>query len=125
MTPLDYPKHLIGAQLTLMVPFSFETGEAGTIDLPTLPYRAKILTARAVVQKAVAATDSGTIAIKKGSTAYGTITYSASAGIGTAGSATVTDNTFEVTDQIRMVTAKATAGGKGLLMLVVEVLPSH
>ena len=120
-----YPLDLIGDQITLgMIPFSFETGETWTaLDLPVLPYRYQIVKAVAVATKAVAATDSGTVTLKKGATTLATLTFSASAAINTAATGTVANNAFELTDQIRLATAKTTAGGKGLLLLTVQVLP--
>ena len=120
-----YPLTLEGSIVAIpTIPFSFETGEVWTaLDIPVLPFRFKIVKAVAVATKALAATDSGTILLKKGSTTLATITFSASAPINTAATATVTDNTFEQTDQIRLATAKPTAGGKGQLFLQVQILP--
>ena len=120
----NYPLNLEGSNLPLgPIPFSFETGEQGTLDLPVMPFRFTIVSAVAVNQKAVAGTDSGTILVKKGSTTLATITYSASAAINTAATGAVAANAFEQTDQIRLVTSKTTAGGKGILLLTIRPLP--
>lgn len=121
-----YPVPLIGSELMLPVHFSLESGEKGTYKLKTLPYRCKLKSVDTVLFKAAAASDDGTVVIKNGSTTLATVTIAASSAIGDEDSApTVTDTAFNLGDQISITTAKTTAGGKGILMLTVEVLPSH
>ena len=121
----NYPVALIGTEQTLHVPVSFETGEQGEFPLPKLPYRVKIKSVDHVVTKALAATDDGTVTVKKGATTLATVTVSASAAIGDEDAdATPTGTSFETSDQISIATTKTTAGGKGLLALTLEVLPS-
>ena len=122
-----YPVALIGTEQIFFIPFSFEASEKGTIALGTLPFRCKVKSIKSVLHKAAAASDDGTIAIKKSSTTIGTVTVALSSAIGEEDAAPSVDSSvsFEVTDQITMVTTKTTAGGKGILSLTVEVLPSH
>lgn len=122
----NYPVPLIGTEHTLHIPVSFETGELGEIPLPKLPYRVKLKRVDHVVTKALAATNDGTVTVKKGSTVLATVTVAASAAIGEEDAdANPTGTPFETTDQIRILTAKTNAGGKGLLALILEILPSH
>ncbi len=95
------------------------------MDLPELPVRVQPVAMKAVATKAIAGTDNGTIVLKKGTTSLGTITFTASDAIGTARSATPTAANFETTDKLRLSVAKTTAGGKAILFLTLEVLPSH
>lgn len=121
----NYPLSLIGTEQMIHLPVSFETDEQGEIPLPKLPYRVKLKRVDHVVTKALAATNDGTVTIKKGSTTLATVTVAASAAIGEEDTANPTGTPFETSDQIRVVTAKAAAGGRGLLALVLEILPSH
>lgn len=122
----NYPIPLIGTEHVIHVPVSFETGELGEIPLPKLPYRVKLKRVDHVVTKALAATNAGTVTVKKGSTTLSTVTVAASAAIATENAdANPTGTPFETSDQIRIATAKSTAGGKGLLALTLEILPSH
>lgn len=127
MPAQTYPVPLIGSEQIFFIPFSFETNEKGTIALGTLPYRAKVKSVKSVMHKAAGASDTGTIDIKKASTTIATVTVGISAAIGEEDAAPSVDESvaFEVTDQITMVTTKTTAGGKGILSLTLEVLPSH
>jgi len=122
----NYPVGLIGTYQLIAVPFSFETNEVGTYKLPTLPYRCRLISVETVLYKAAAAGEAGTVVIKKSSTTYATVTIALSSSIGDEDSApTVTDTAFETDEQISITTAKSTAGGKGILFLTVEVLPTH
>ncbi len=126
MPDKNYPIPLIGTEQTIHVPVSFETGELGEIPLPKLPYRVKLKRVDHVVTKALAGTDAGTITVKKGATTLATVTVALSAAFGEEDvDANPTGTPFETTDQIRIATAKTTAGGKGLLALTLEILPSH
>lgn len=121
-----YPLTKVGTYEMLTVPFSFETDEKGLFKLALLPYRCKLISAKTAMTKAAAASDNGTITVKNGSTTVATVTVAASAAIGEEDSApTVTEDVFELDDQISITPAKTTAGGKGMLYLTVEVLPSH
>jgi len=122
----NYPVPLIGSEQVIAVPFSFETNEVGTILLKALPYRCKLKSVDTVLQKAAGASDSGTVVIKHGSDTLATVTVAAASAIGDEDTApTVTDTAYETTDQISITTAKSTAGGKGILFLTIEILPSH
>lgn len=121
-----YPVTLIGSNQLIPVPVSFETNEKGEFKLPTLPYRCKVTSAKSAMTKAAGASDDATITIKKSSTTVATITIAASAAIGEEDTApSVTETVFETSDQISITPAKTTAGGRGMLYLTVEVLPSH
>lgn len=122
----SYPIPIVGSYQVLIVPFSFETGEVGAYALKALPYRCRLISVDTVLYKAAGASNDGTVTIKKSSTTYATVTVAASSAIGDEDSApSVTDTPFETTEQISITTAKSTAGGKGVLMLTLEVLPSH
>jgi hypothetical protein len=126
MPAAHYPITRVGQYEYLALPFSFESNEVGTFKLATLPYRCKLISAKTAMQKAAGASDTGTVVVKKASTTVATVTVAASAAIGEEDTApTVTETIFETTDQISITTAKTTAGGKGMLYLTVEVLPSH
>lgn len=122
----NYPIPLIGTEYVIHVPVSFETGELGEIPLPKLPYRVKLKRVDHVVTKALAAANDGTVTVKKSATTLATVTVAASAAIAEEDADTNPVGTpFETSDQIRIATAKSTAGGKGLLALTLEILPSH
>ena len=122
----NYPIPLIGTEHVIHLPVSFETGELGEIPLPKLPYRVKLKRVDHVVTKALAATSAGTVTVKKGATTLATVTVAASAAIAVENAdANPTGTPFETSDQIRIATAKANAGGKGLLAITLEILPSH
>jgi hypothetical protein len=121
-----YPLTDMGTDRLIVVPVSFETNEVGTLKLPTLPYRCKLKSVKSAVAKVMAGTDAGTIAVKKGNTTLATVTIAHSDIVGVEDTApTVTGTAFEKADQITITTAKTTAGGRALLYLTVEVLPSH
>ena len=121
-----YPVPLIGSYQFITIPFSLETSEKGEFKLATLPFRCKVISAKTVMTKAAAASDEATVTIKKSSTTVATVTIAASAAIGEEDTApSVTGTKFETTDQISITPAKTTAGGRGMLYLTVEVLPSH
>ncbi len=62
--------------------------------------------------------------MKKGSTSYAQITVAASSAFGDADEDTsITETAFEMDEQIKVETAKSTAGGRAILFLTVEVLP--
>lgn len=126
MPSANYPINRIGQYETHRIPVSFETNEVGTFSLPVLPYRSKPVGFKSVVSKTVAGSDDGTIKLLKASTELASITVAASSAIGDEDSDTsITDTAFEATDQYKLVTAKVTAGGRAIVELTVEVLPSH
>lgn len=126
MPDAHYPIPLIGTEQQLILPVSFENGEQGEIALASLPYRARLIRVDHVVTKAIADTNDGTITVKKGASTLATVTVAASAAIGDVDAdASPLSTTFETGDQISIETAKTKAGGKGLLTLLVEILPSH
>jgi len=126
MSRENYPIPLIGSRLPLHVPVSFETDEVGTFKLPALGYRVRVVgTAKSVVTKTVAGSNSGTITVKNGATTVATITVAASSALGDEDSASVTETVFEADEQITLTTAKVTAGGRAHVTLTVEILPPH
>src|ERR1051326_5046298 len=94
---------------------SFESGEQATHRF-YFNQKALITQLRAIVTKALAGTDAGTITPKNSAgsaMAGGTLTLAASSAIGTAAAATPTTNmVVQAGDYIDVVTAKSTAGGK-------------
>lgn len=125
----NYPLELVGSDILLAaVPVSFETNEqwATAVKLPTLPFRCKLKSVKTAVTKALAGTDAGTVLVKKGSTTYATVTIAISAALGEEDEASSpTGTAFETTDQISLFATKSTAGGRALVYITVEVLPSH
>jgi len=116
----------IGQYEVIPVPVSYETSEVGTFKLPPLPYRSRLVSARHSVTKALAATNAGTAVVKKGGTTIATVTVDASAAIGDEDAApSVTEVIVDSDEQYTVTTAKGNAGGKGMLFLTVEILPSH
>lgn len=104
---------------------SFETGEQGLYRI-LLPGKCKLLTPVVRVTRALAATDDGTIELQNaaGTTmtgTAGTITIPAATAFGSQYSGSITgNNTFASLEQIRIVTAKTTAGGKCSIDLLFE-----
>lgn len=102
---------------------SFEAGEQCDNKI-LMPYAGSVVTIYAIVTKAIAATDSGTITPKnQGGTTMtdGVVTFSASTALNTAVTTTPTaNNTFVAGDILSFTTAKTTAGGKALISVVVE-----
>jgi len=127
MPARSYPLTAIGTEKMIPVPVSFETNGLGTLKLPTMPYRYKCKSLKSVVKEDIAATDAATITVKNGATTIGTITIAASAQIGDEDSAPTVDSdvVIETTEQLSLVMAKTTAGGRAVVYLTVQVLPSH
>lgn len=102
---------------------SFESGEQCDNKI-LMPYAGSVVAIYAIVTKAIAATDSGTITPKnQGGTTMtsGVVTFSASTALNTAVTTTPTaNNTFVAGDILSFTTAKTTAGGKALISVVVE-----
>jgi len=122
----SYPLTRIGQYETHLIPVSFETNEVGTFSIPALGYRTKPVGFASVVNKTVAGSNDGTIKLYKASTELASITVAASAAIGDEDSDTsITDTVYEATDQYKLTTAKSTAGGRCIVALTVEILPSH
>lgn len=122
----NYPLPLIGSEQVIYVQVSFETNEVGTFDVPNPGYRFKVKNAKSVVTKTVAGSNDGTITLKKSDTTLGTLTVAASSAVGDEDSYTSSaEADFEVTDELKITTAKSTAGGQCLLAVTLEVLPSH
>lgn len=127
----------------IAIPISFEAGEVGTYAVK-VPFPSRILYAEVTLYKAAAGTDAGTIQIKTGiqevystpSNALLTVPLSsivgfrtsASPGTQVAGSATnfaasVTQALVLRDQMLQVVTAKTTAGGKGVLTVYLEMTP--
>lgn len=105
---------------TLIAPVSFETGEVGTIFID-FPYACTILSYQFVCTKALAGTDAGTIqfADNAGTNMTGGLaTIPASTAFGTKVGATITaGGDVAQNDDIRITTAKTTAGGRGFVSI--------
>lgn len=122
----SYPVRDVGSIKVITLPVSFETGEVGTLDLPSLPYRFRVNNVYLGVTKAIAASDAATVTIGKGATVLSTATLALSSALNAQATGTApTQTVFELTDAIRVISAKTTAGGKALVTLFLEVLPSH
>lgn len=107
----------------IYIPVSFESSEVGTIYIK-FAYNCSLVEYFGSVTRALAATDSGTIALydDSGTLMTGsTMTFGASSAVGTnvnVTEATITSNQDFTTGQtMRIVTAKATSGGRVLLTL--------
>lgn len=103
---------------TMQAALSFETGEQGEYRFYA-PERLEVLKIRSIVQKALAATDSGTVTLKNNAgtaMATGVVTHAASAAVGNEQNATPTTNTtIAKGDHFRVTPAKTTGGGKVLV----------
>lgn len=100
-----------------VIPCSFETGEQNTLKV-YCTQACLVDTANAQVQKALAATDAGTITIKdSGGNTKATISFSASAAVNTEVNGTVTAFTVAAGDFFQVIAAKTTAGGKAILQV--------
>jgi hypothetical protein len=101
---------------------SFETGEVGDMKIK-IPFACTVNEIYASVSKAIAATDNATIVPKdNGAVAMtaGTVTLTASSGIGTGFTSTPTaNNTFTAGQIMTLTTAKTTAGGKAKVSIKV------
>lgn len=110
----------------LTVPVSFETNEQGSIYTPTLPYP-RLLQAESYVGKDLAAVDDGTITVKdhNGDT-MGTITVAASAVVGDDDTMipVAAKLTLPKEAWMEVVAAKTTAGGRAVVFLTLQPLPS-
>lgn len=103
----------------IVIPLSFEAGEQTATKI-YFPFPVTITKIRAIVTKAIAGTDNGTItgANANGNSANGVITCTASSAVNTEFSATpTTNNTVQADSYYKLTTAKTTAGGKVLVTL--------
>lgn len=126
LTDQKYPFNQIGQYRTFHIPVSFETNEVGTFSLPALGYRTKPVGFESVVTKTVSGSDDGTIKLYKASTELASITVAASSAIGDQDAdSSIVDAVFEASDQYKLTTAKSTVGGRGVVALTVEILPSR
>jgi len=103
-----------------VVPVSFETGEQCDNKWKA-PFDCTVTDIYAIVTKAIAGTDSGTITPKNnaGTTMTGgVITFTASSALNTAQTSTPSaNNTLSDGDVMSLTTAKTTAGGKALVTI--------
>lgn len=110
----------------MVVPISFESNEKGDMKL-YLPSKTKLYRVRGVVQKAIAASDNGTVTIKDAAgDTIATITCTASDAINTAyDTGVIADSDNEVAEDsfITLTVAKTTAGGKVILQCELLALP--
>src|SRR5437016_3771959 len=101
-----YPIPEIGSLRPVTVSVSFESGESGTLDLPSFPYRFRVNSFTVGVTKALAASDAGTVTLGKGATVYGTATVPLSSALNAqvaVAKASVTQTAFELTDALRII----------------------
>lgn len=114
-------KREAGVEDVVSILVSFETGEIGAYRV-YFPYPVTVNKIRSRVQKAMAATDDGTItgANATGASTGGVITHTASDAIGSEETATpTTNNDVDADSYYQLTTAKATAGGKANVTLEV------
>jgi hypothetical protein len=112
-------KPTAGVGGVVSVPVSFETGEQGAYRVH-FPVAVTITSIVSRVQKALAATDSGTVtgANATGASTGGVATHAASAAIGNEQTATPTTNVnVDAGSYYQLTTAKSTAGGKAVVSL--------
>jgi hypothetical protein len=108
------------------IALSFETNEQTATKL-YFPYGVRVLKIRGIVMKAIAGTDNGTItgANADGNSSGGVITATASDALNTEYSVTPTTNNTVAKDSFyKLTSAKTTAGGKVLVTLEYERLPT-
>lgn len=107
-------KREAGVEDVVSVAVSFDTGEQGAYRV-YFPYPVTVNKIRSRVQKALAATDAGTVtgANSIGASTGGVATHAASAAIGDEQTASPTSNNTVAADSYYQLTsAKTTAGGK-------------
>ncbi len=106
---------------------SFETGEQGAYRIYTFG-KIRVVRVKAIVTKAIAATDDGTITIKDAAgDTIATLTATASDTIGTEYDTTIitdTDKDIGKDSYFDLVTAKSTAGGKVIVSVEYNILPA-
>ena len=100
---------------------SFEAGEQGTYYI-TVPYACTVTEAKARVTKAIAGTDDATIQLRNNSgtnMTSGLVTLPASSAHGVGATASPSaNNTFTAGQEIQLVVAKPTAGGKASVDII-------
>jgi hypothetical protein len=119
----QFTGNLVKQKLERDVNLSFETDEVGAVKL-YFQEQVKVTKIRSVVQKAVAASNNGTItaANADGDMANGVVTVAAEAAIGDEDSASpTTNNVIAAGSYIQLTTAKAAAGGKVICTVEYEV----
>lgn len=103
----------------IVVPVSFESGEQSENTF-TIPYDFQIDSIRYTITKAIAGTDAASISLYINGVAMtpGSISIAASTVINTTASTTITSNNTGTTgQQVKVQSAKVTAGGKALLTI--------
>lgn len=128
MPAKSYGVERIGHHVTFgPFPVSFETNEQLTaLPLAVQPFRFRVVALHSVVKKALGASDTGVITLKKGSTVLGSVTHTISAALNEEKNASNVDvgTVVETTDQMTLTSAKTTAGGSAYVTVTVEVLPA-
>lgn len=100
---------------------SFDAGEQGAITFQ-FPYPVRITKLDAIVTKALAITDAGTITVRNNlNVVMGTLTFAAASVIGTRLSVVpIANNIIKQNEDITVAPAKTTAGGKVMLTIHYE-----
>jgi hypothetical protein len=110
--PTELVKEVIGP-----FPASFETAEQGTSKTP-VNHDVNLTFVHAIVTKALAGTDAGTITVKDaGDNTLATLSFPASSAIGTEKSATIANKRIRKSSFFQVTSAKTTVGGKVLVTL--------
>lgn len=119
-TALETADANIKASMVATVPVSFETGFQGTYTF-YFPKACTVTKIRGFANKALAATDAGTITAKNNAgtdMANGVLTFAASAAFGNEQTANpTTNNTFTAGQKIQFAVAKTTPGGEALVFI--------
>ena len=112
----------------MVVPVSFETGEQCQNRVYTAG-RMRIDRVKAIVTRAIAATDNGTITVQDAAgDTIATLTITLSSALNTefdSGIISDVDQDIEANSHFRLLTAKTTAGGKMLVSVEYSILPNR
>lgn len=125
-----YPTPVDGLNMPapIVTTVSFETGEQGQNRIYN-PGKIRVLRVRAIVTKALAATDAGTIVVQDSTgVTYATITIPLSTAVNTEfDSGLIASPTLDLLadNHFRLLTAKTTAGGKVQVSVEYNALPSR
>jgi hypothetical protein len=121
--PIDCQSAITDYVIT--IPVSFENGEQGNNTIMYIPHSYQIIRQSAIVVKAIAGTDNGTITIQQNGSTVATLTLTASSAVNTTFTSTNgVPTTTAGNTNINLISAKTTAGGKALVSLVIRKIGS-
>jgi hypothetical protein len=125
-----YPANADGINMPapIVASVSFETGEQGQYRIYN-PGKIRIMRVRAIVTKALANTDAGTITVQDASgNTITTLTIPLSTALNTefdSGVISIANQDLTADTHFRLLTAKTTAGGKAQVSIEYNALPSR